>query len=100
MNLEPDTILFSKTSHKSFRKDGDIKPFIDCIQFHKKWFERVFHFVKIVRIRSFSGPYFPAFGLNTKVYSVILIIHSECGKIRSRKTPNTDTFDAVFVSYV
>ena len=51
--------------------------------------------VKSVRIRSFSGPYFPAFGLNTKRYSVSLRIQSECTKIRTRKTPNTDTFYAV-----
>ena len=43
------------------------------------------HCVKSVLIRSFSGPYFPAFGLNTKRYSVC----------RTRKTPNTDTFYAV-----
>ena len=28
------------------------------------------HCVKIVQIRSFSGLYFPVFGLNTEVYSV------------------------------
>ena len=33
----------------------------------------------------FSGPYFPAFGLNTKRYFVSLRIQSECGKIRTRK---------------
>ena len=33
----------------------------------------------------FSGPYFPAFGLNTERYSVSLRIQSECGKIRTRK---------------
>ena len=33
----------------------------------------------------FSGPYFPAFGLNTKICSVSLSIQSECGKIRTRK---------------
>ena len=38
--------------------------------------------MKSIRIRSFSGPYFPAFGLN---------IQSTCEKIRTRKTPNTDT---------
>ena len=27
------------------------------------------HYVKSVRIRSFSGPYFPAFGLNFPVFS-------------------------------
>ena len=30
-------------------------------------------------------------------YSVPLRIQSECGKIRSRKTPNMDIFHAVFV---
>ena len=29
-------------------------------------------------------------------YFVSLRIQSECGKIRTRKTPNTDTFQAVF----
>ena len=51
--------------------------------------------VKSVRIRSFSGSYFPSFGLNTERYSVSLRIQSECGKIRTRKTSNTDTFHAV-----
>ena len=32
-----------------------------------------------------SGPYFPVFGLNTKIYSVNLRIQSECRKIRTRK---------------
>ena len=36
--------------------------------------------MKSVRIQSFSGPYFPTFGLNTKRYSVSLI-YSECGII-------------------
>ena len=55
------------------------------------------HCVKSVRNRSFSGPYFPAFGLNTVRYGVSLRIQSECEKIRTRKTPNTDTFYAVEV---
>ena len=50
------------------------------------------HCVKSVRIQGFSGPYFPAFGLNMERYSVSLRIQSECGKMRTRKTPNTDTF--------
>ena len=33
----------------------------------------------------FSGPYFPAFGLNTERYEVPLRIQFECGKIRTRK---------------
>ena len=50
------------------------------------------HYVKNVCIRSFCGPYFPAFRLNTERYSVSLRIQSECGEIRTRKTPNSDTF--------
>ena len=53
------------------------------------------HRVKSVRIRSYSVPYFPAFGMHTKRYGVYLSIQSECGKIRTRITPNTDTFHAV-----
>ena len=55
--------------------------------------------VNSVRIRSFPGPYFPAFGLNTERYSVrvSLCIQSECGKLQTRKTPNTDSFHAVAV---
>ena len=53
------------------------------------------HCVKSVRIRSFSGPYFPTFGLNTEKYGVSIRTQSKCGKIRTRKTPNTDTFHAV-----
>ena len=55
----------------------------------------ILHCVKSVRIRSHSGSYFPAFGLNTESYSVSLRIQSECGKIRTRITPNKDTFHAV-----
>ena len=42
------------------------------------------HSVKCVRIRSYSGPYFPVFELNTDRYGVSLRIQSECGKIRTR----------------
>ena len=38
------------------------------------------HCAKSVRIRSFSGPYFPVFGLNTERHGV-----SECGKYRAEK---------------
>ena len=41
-----------------------------------------------VGIWSYYGPYFPAFGLNTKRY----------GQIRTRITPNTDTFFAVVIT--
>ena len=55
-----------------------------------------FHYVKSVRIRTFSGSYFPPFGLNTERYGVPLRIQPECRKIRTRKTPNTNTFHEVF----
>ena len=53
--------------------------------------------VKSVRIRGYSGLHFhfPAFGLNTEIYSVYLRIQSECGKMGARITPNADTFYAV-----
>ena len=44
------------------------------------------HYVKNVRIWSFYVPYFSEIRLNTE---------SECGKIWTRKTPDTDTFHAV-----
>ena len=59
-----------------------------------------FHGVKSVLIWSFSGPYFPAFGLNTGRYGVSLRIESECGKILSRKTPKTNTFHAMYVKEI
>ena len=53
------------------------------------------HCVKSARIQSYSGPNFPAFGLNTERYFISLRIHFECGKMWTRITPNTDTFCAV-----
>ena len=52
--------------------------------------------VKSVRIRSYSGPHFPAFWLNLERYEVSLCIQSECGKMGTRITPNMHTFYAVF----
>ena len=40
----------------------------------------LWHCVKGVHIRSFSGPHFNAFWPNTESYSVSLLIQSECGK--------------------
>ena len=36
--------------------------------------------------------YFPTFELNPKIYSLNIRINFKCGKIRPRKTPNTDNF--------
>ena len=60
----------------------------------------LFHCVESVHIQSYSGPHFPSFGLNTERHEVTLRIQSKCGKIRTRITPNTDTFHAVFASNV
>ena len=57
---------------------------------------RVIHCVKEVRIRSYFGWYFPAFGLNTEWYEV----SPKCRKKRTRITPNTDTFHAVIWGYI
>ena len=54
--------------------------------------------VKIICIRSYSGPHFPTFGLNTERYSVSLRVQSECGKMRTRITSNTDTFHSMCCS--
>ena len=51
--------------------------------------------MKSVRIRSYSGPHFPVFGLNVERYSVSLRIQSECGKMQARITPNMSTFYVV-----
>ena len=56
------------------------------------------HCVKSFGIRSFYGPHFPAFGLNTERYGVYLRIQSKFGKMRIRKTPNMDTFRAVNIT--
>ena len=53
--------------------------------------------VKSARIWSYSGPYFPAFGLNTERHEVSIGILSVCGKIWTTATPKTDTSHAVFV---
>ena len=45
----------------------------------------------IVRVRSYSGPHFPTFGLNTDRYS---------GKIRTRITPKTDTFYVELIVHI
>ena len=43
------------------------------------------HYVKRVRMRSFSSPYFPALGLNTETYGVSHLIQSGCGKYGPEK---------------
>ena len=50
------------------------------------------HCVKSVHIWCYSGPHFSAFGLNTERYRISLCIQSECEKMQTRITSNTDTF--------
>ena len=64
--------------------------------FRIAWIQQwMIHFMKSVGIRSYSGPHFPAFSLNKERYSASLRIQSECAKMRTRTTLNTDTFYAV-----
>ena len=58
------------------------------------------HCMKNVYILNFSSPHFPEFGLNTDKYSVSLRIQSECRKIWTKKTPNTEKFYAVNDIYI
>ena len=58
------------------------------------------HCLKVVRIRSFSGPHFSAFGLNTGRYEVSLRIQYKCRKIGTRITPKSVTFHAVKVAWL
>ena len=56
--------------------------------------------VKSICIRSYSGSHFPALGLNMDIYSVSLRIQSQCGEMRTRITPTTDTFHAVTLNII
>ena len=62
------------------------------------FFLNIIHCVKSACIWSYSGPYFPVFGLNTERKGVSLRIQSKCGKLRTRITPNTDSFYTVITS--
>ena len=46
------------------------------------------------------GLFFRAFGLNTVIFRVSLLIQLECGNIQTRKTPNTDTFHRVIFLFL
>ena len=61
----------------------------------KKCSKLTTHCVKIVLTKSFSCPCFSTLRLNTEIYGVNLHSKSECIKIRTRNTPNMDTFHAL-----
>ena len=58
-----------------------------------------YYCVKSVFIWSYSGPYFPACGLNMERYEISLRIQSKCVELRTRITINTNTFHAVYTFY-
>ena len=65
--------------------------------FPLKVFIYIYLAFKSVRIRSYSGPYFPAFGLNTERYGLSFRIQSERGKIRTINTPITHIYNTVLI---
>ena len=73
-------LYYQKYFPFSFHKITDVK-FIGNVSIFLNG--AYWHFVKSVCIRSFSGPYFPAFGLNTERYGECLSIQSKCGKIQT-----------------
>ena len=68
---------------------------VSPLWFFQVWFNKPYamHCVKRVRIRSYSGPHFSAFGLNTERHRVR--IQSKCREMWTKITPNTDAFHAV-----
>ena len=68
--------------------------FSKITNFHSLLWSWSLHCLKSARIWSYSGPNFPAFGLNT---DVSLRIQPECRKMRTRIAPNMDTFHAVLL---
>ena len=70
-----------------------------CNALFRSIFIKLLQWLKSVRIWSFSGAYFSAFGFNTEICRVDLRIQSECGKIGTRKYSNTYSFHAVLITY-
>ena len=94
--MEPKLKNGAKNKTKN-KKSVDMQHFF---QYGERVRERIlsscleWHCVKNVRIQSYSGPHFPAFGMSTGRYSVSLRIQSKFGKMRNRITPNKNIFHA------
>ena len=58
---------------------------MECTFFLKRFFIGLILLGKNCPYSEFSGPFFPAFGLNAEIYSVNLQVQYEYGKIRTRK---------------
>ena len=71
---------FTKNGNGNGRKSKESFPIFAAMEKEK------YHCVKSVRIWSYSGPHFPVF----------FRIQSECGKMRTRITPNMVTLHAVY----
>ena len=63
----------------------------------KALFISCYHCVKSVHVQSYSGLHFHSFKLSIERYKTSLCIQSECGKIRTRTTPNMDTIYTVYI---
>ena len=85
-----DVIIFHFVNRTTLEKK---LPFLRKLKNKNYSFYFASQCVKNDRIWSYSGPHFPAFRLNTS-------IQSECGKMRTRITLNTDTFYAVSSCYL
>ena len=64
-----DYFLLKSFINDNKYKTGKYRGSVSKFQGHRHW-------VKSVRIRSYSGPYFPALGLNVERYGVSLRIQS------------------------
>ena len=92
------TFLFFKFAHKVGNNNGRMLFYYWYLGILLSIWSKcllVIHCVKSIRIWSYSGPHFPEFRLKMESYGVSLRIQSECGKMWTRITPNTGTFDAV-----
>ena len=88
-------VFFNKYEETKLKKQNFKAVSHENYKFYNFYIIRYIHCIKSVHIRSYSGPHFPAFGLNTERYGVSFRIQLECGKKRTRITPNPDTFYAV-----
>ena len=88
--------IFTRNAQRRVQCDNYFIKFLRFVTFSLN----LKHCLKSIRYRSFCGPYFHVVRLKSERYGVPLRAQSECGKIRTRKTPNTDTFHAVYVSEI
>ena len=78
-------LKITRINTKPRNKQQNQWKFIVTKHFKMKLLTLMFTVWKESKYGVFSGPYFPAFGLNTERYGAFFRIQSECGKIRTRK---------------